>query len=135
MSDLAPLEITAQAYAAPVATAGNDGATCAHIARVTGTIKSVSLVPSDTISGAATDHRTVSLINKGIAGSGTKVIATVTFDSGINAPANKQKAITLSSDPADLAVKPGDVLMWVSTHVGDGITDPGGLVTLVVARD
>lgn len=92
------------------------------------TITAVTYTPDVTITGANTNSRTVSLINKGQAGSGSTVVATLAFVSGVNASAGTPKTIVLSATPANLLVAAGDVLEFDSTHVGSGIVDPGGLV-------
>ena len=130
----APVSRSHQRTVAAVGTAGNDLTT--NIVRVDadGVIDAVYYVPASTITGANTDTRKVVLVNKGAAGSGTTAIATLQFNSGVNATANVAKTITLSGTAADLAVSAGDILQWQSTHVGTGITDPGGLAVVVVGR-
>jgi hypothetical protein len=130
----APLSRTEQRTVVAVGTAGNDLTT--NIARVEadGVISAVYYVPASGITGANTNTRKIVLVNKGAAGSGTTAIATLQFNSGVNATADVAKTITLSTTAADLAVTAGDILQWQSTHVGSGITDPGGLAVLVVGR-
>lgn len=114
----------------PQATAGNDLNTQVYVAPRAATVSSVVYVPVTTITGANTNTRSVSLVNLGATGSGTTVIATLQFNSGVNATAGQAKTITLSGTPANLTVAAGDVLQWQSTHVGTGIADPGGLVAI-----
>ena len=99
-----------------------------------GVVTAVSYVPAATITGAATNNRTVNLVNKGAAGAGTTVIATLNFASGVNATADIAKVITLSGTAANKAVVAGDVLQWQSVHVGTGIADPGGLAVVQISR-
>ena len=99
-----------------------------------GTVTSVTYTPDTLITGANTDSRTVSLVNRKQDGSGTTTIATLAFVSGVNAAAFDEKAITLSVTPADLVIAEGDILSWVSTAVGTGLADPGGLVNVVMSR-
>lgn len=117
----------------PVGTAGNDLNTVIAVVPQDGTVTGVSYVPNSAITGANTDTRKVVLVNKGAAGSGTTAIATLQFNSGVNASAAVAKAITLSSAASDLVVSAGDILQWQSTHVGNGITDPGGLVKIDIS--
>jgi hypothetical protein len=98
------------------------------------TVSSVQYVPAATITGANTNYRSVTLFNKGQAGAGTTTVATLQFDSGVNATADDEKTITLSGTPANLTVAAGDTLLWRSLHVGTGITDPGGLVRITITR-
>jgi hypothetical protein len=52
----------------------------------------------------------------------------------VNAAADDEKAITLSGTAANLVLAQGDTVIWNSTHVGTGITDPGGLVAVTLSR-
>lgn len=95
-------------------------------------VSAVTYTPEATITGANTDTRKVSLVNKGQDGTGTTEIAALTFTAGVNAPADKKKALTLSTTHGNRAVQPGDVLKFVSTHLGSGLVDPGGLVEVEI---
>lgn len=117
----------------PVATAGNDLNTVFHIVPRAATVSGVLYCPNAAITGANTNTRSLSLVNLGQNGTGTTVIATLQFNSGINAALGVSRTITLSGTPANLAVAAGDVLQWQSTHIGTGITDPGGLLSVVTA--
>lgn len=130
----APLVRPIEADVPAVSTAGNSDDTVLAHAPFSGTVTAVEYVPEAAITGAATNNRTVSLVNKGQAGSGTTVVATLNFASGVNAVANDQKTIPLSATAADLVVAEGDVLQWRSVAVGTGIADPGGLVKVTVSR-
>ena len=118
-----------------VATAGNTDENPVIKAPFTGVVQLVSYVPKTTITGAATNTRKVSLLNKGQAGAGTTEAAGLQFNNGVNAPAFDEKAITLSGTTADLNVVAGDVLSFKSAAVGTGIVDPGGLLVVELARD
>lgn len=135
MGDTAPLVRTLEQQAQPVATVGNDLNTVVGEAPWAATITAVSYTPLTAITGAATNNRTVSLVNKAQDGTGATVVATLNFGSGTNAAAADEKAITLSATPANLVVAAGDVLEWTSTHVGTGIADPGGLVRTTFSRN
>lgn len=117
-----------------VGTAGNDATTVIGEAPFAGVITGVAYVPAAAITGAATNNRAVSLVNKGQAGSGTTVPATLAFVNAVNAAAFDEKAIPLSSTAADLVVAAGDVFAWTSVHVLTGITDPGGVVRVTISR-
>lgn len=130
----APYVRVIEADVPAVSTAGNDDDTVIAQAPFDGTITAVDYVPEAAITGAATNHRTVSLVNKGQAGSGTTTVATLTFDTGVNAAANNERTITLSETGANLVVAAGDTLQWRSIHVATGIADPGGLVRITVSR-
>lgn len=126
----APFAAGATRTAQPVSTAGNDLTTVVQVVPRDGTVSAVTFTPVSAVTGANTNTRVVSLVNKGSAGSGTTVIATLQFDSGVNASAAVPKTITLSATAANLNVTAGDVLVWTSVHVGTGIADPGGLVSV-----
>lgn len=99
-----------------------------------GTVTAVQYVPEAAITGAATNNRAVSLVNKGQAGTGTTVVATLTFGSGTNATANNEVSLTLSSTAADLVVAEGDTLQWRSIVNGSGLADPGGIARVTISR-
>lgn len=117
----------------PVATVGNSLNTNIHVVTHEGVVSAVTFTPTAAITGAATNHRSITLVNKGQAGSGTTVIATLAFDNGVNATANNETTVTLSGTAANLVVAAGDVLQWQSAAVGTGIADPGGLVNVTLA--
>jgi hypothetical protein len=130
----APLQRVIEAEVPAVSTAGNDDDTVIAQAPFDCTVTAVEYVPESIVTGAATNHRTVSLVNKGQAGSGTTTVAALTFDSGVNATANNERAVTLSGTSANLDLAAGDTLQWRSIHVGTGIADPGGIVRVTVSR-
>lgn len=132
MTDTSPLG-RLEAVVPAVATASDD---TTMIGRVpfAGTVASVTYAPDATITGANTNSRTLSIVNRGSAGSGSTSVASKAFTSGVNAAAGDETAITNSATGADLVVAEGDILAWVSTHVGTGLADPGGLVTIAIQR-
>jgi hypothetical protein len=119
----------------PVATAGNSLNTIAFIAPRAGTVSSVTYTTVTAITGANTNTRSVTLVNKGQTGAGSTSMATLQFDSGVNTVAADEKTITLSGTAANLVVAAGDVLQWQSAAVGTGIADPGGLVAVTIAAN
>lgn len=115
--------------AAAAATA--DTAEDAGVAEMSGAVLSVWYTPASDVTGANTDTRTLSLINRGSDGDGTTVVATLALTSGNDLDAHKANEIPLSSTAADLDVSGGEVLAWTSTHAGStGLADPGGVVTI-----
>lgn len=116
-----------------VATAGNDATTDVVEAEWAGTVTSVQYIATAAITGANTNTRSLSLVNKGT-GAGATVVATIQFNSGTNATANAPLTVPLSGTAANLAVNANDVLQWQSTHVGTGITDPGGEAVVQLTR-
>ncbi|MFD5566646.1 hypothetical protein [Streptomyces cadmiisoli] len=118
----------------PVSTANASDDTVLGQAPFACTVTSVQYVPEAAITGAATNHRSISLVNKGQAGSGTTSVATLAFDTGVTAAANDEKTVTLSGTTANLVLAAGDTLQWRSVAVGTGITDPGGVVRVTISR-
>lgn len=116
-----------------VATVGNDLTSTIGPVDVDCTISSITYIPNTTITGAATNNRTISVVNKGQSGVGTTSIASLNFGNGTNATAYDEKALTNSATAADLDCVAGDVLAFVSTHIGTGIADPGGVVVVTYA--
>ena len=97
-------------------------------ARFTGKVTAVTYTPEAASTGDNTNYRTYTLVNKGAAGAGSTVIATLAMTTGVDFVASDEKTITLSATAADLLVTAGDVLAWVSTPTASGLVDPGGFV-------
>lgn len=91
---------------------------------VGGAVSKVTYTPAADITGADTNTRTVALKN------GSVVIATYTFSAGNNATSGVPKIIPITGPTK---VDSAAALSWVSTHVGSGLADPGGTVTVHVA--
>lgn len=127
-----PNSRTYSARAAAVA-GGSDAAIAIIVAASAGAVTDVEYVPDAAITGAATNNRTLSLVNKGQDGTGTTVMASLNFAGGTNAAANDERAVTLSVVAGATNVAAGDVLAFLSTHIGTGIADPGGLVKVTVS--
>lgn len=119
----------------PAVSAGASATTIAGAAPFAGVVSGVSYTAVSDITGANTNSRTISLVNKGQDGNGTTVIATLALTSGVNLADFDEKALTLSETAANLVVAAGDVLAFTSVHVGTGIADPGGSVKVALNRD
>src|SRR4051812_31585848 len=104
-----PFTSVLRARTAAVATVGNDADTA--VGRVSGqgvgTVTSVVYIPDAALSGANTNSRTVTLYNRGAAGSGTTVVAQLALTSGVNLAAFVPKTITLSGTAANLDLADG----------------------------
>jgi hypothetical protein len=118
----------------PATATGADAELDLTVVSEAGTVTAVTYTPSTVLTGADTNSRTVVLVNKGAAGSGTTIVATKAYTNGVNAAADVPNAVTLSGTAANLVVAAGDVLVWQSTHVGTGLADPGGLVHIEITR-
>jgi hypothetical protein len=132
MADQAPLVRKYEAEVPAVAAASTDSAPIR--AEYAGTVTSVTYVPKAAITGAATNNRTVSVVNRLQDGTGSAVVASLNFASGTNAAAYDERVITLSGTPANLVVAEGDVLEVRSAAVGTGIADPGGTAFVTISR-
>jgi len=99
-----------------------------------GTVTRFAYVPAAAITGANTNSRTETLTNRGQAGAGTTVAATLAFTAGVNGVANDAKEATLSATAANLVVAAGDTLTFDSTAVGTGLADPGGTAIVELTR-
>lgn len=133
-ADAAPFTRYLETQLPAVGTAGNDATTEIGICREDEVVTAVTYTPNAAITGAATNNRTISVIDKGPANAGTTVVATVNYGLGTNAAAYTETAIPLSGTAANLQTAAGDVLVATSVHVGTGITDPGGLLRVALAR-
>lgn len=134
MSEQAPLVKTvAQNVDAVGATA--DSTNPVAEAPFEGAVTAVTYTPDSAITGANTETRTLTLVNKGSDGTGTTVVATLALTSGVNAAAFDEKALTLSVVAHATEVNEGDVLALASVHSGSsGLADPGGLVQVEFTR-
>lgn len=99
---------------------------------ITGEVSEVTWTPRANLTGAATNHRALSVINKGLDGNGATVIATLAFDSGVNALDFDELTIPLSEVEDALDVVPGQQLAVASTAPGSGIADPGGKLRITI---
>ena len=133
-SGLAPLQVQLLEAVAAVTIAATEE-TALFSAPWNGTLQTVEYIADTAITGANSNTRRVSLVNKGQAGAGVTEMAALQFDAGVNAVAFDAKAITNSATPANLAFVAGDVLTWKSAAVGSGLADPGGTVVLRIGRD
>lgn len=130
----APLIRTIAANAAAVA-AGSDLTTIVGEAPFAGTVTAVTYTPNANLTGADTDSRTLSVVNKGLDGNGTTSVASKAFTASVNALDYDETTITLSGTAANLVVAEGAILAFVSTHVGStGLADPGGRVEITISR-
>lgn len=131
----APLEQTLTENVPGEATAGTDNSFVVGRAPHAATVTAVTYTPEAAITGANTNYRRVALVNRAQDGTGTAVVAELSFTSGVNATAYDEKTVTLSGTAASLQLASGDILEWVSDAVGTGLADPGGLVKVVYTRN
>jgi hypothetical protein len=106
---------------APTAAAGSVPETTLGEAPFAGTVTEVTLISEAALTAADATARTLTLFNRGQAGAGTTVVATlVTNLAGGNWVANDEKSFTLSGTPANLNFAKGDVFEIVETVAGAG---------------
>lgn len=128
-----PVKRTLTATLAAVA----QGATATTIvgrAPFAGRISAVKYIPNSNITGANTNTRKITIVNKGGAGSGTNEAAGLQFNSGVNATAFAGRTITNNGTATNRDVAEGDVIVAVSTHLASGLADPGGLIVVEIER-
>ena len=99
-----------------------------------GTVTAVTFTPEAAITGDSTNTRSLLLHNKGQAGSGSTVMATLAFTTGNNGVAFDEKAFTLSVVAGATTVAEGDILAVVETVGGSGLANPGGRVEVTLSR-
>lgn len=133
MAEAAPLVRKLQYQAPAVATATTSVVSFAE-APFAATVTDCTYSPNAAITGANTNTRQIQLINKGAAGVGTTVVATIQFNAGVNGVAFDEMTVTLSVVAGATTVAEGDILAWASNSIGTGLADPGGLVQIDLTR-
>lgn len=119
----------------PATAAGADYTQALGEAPFAATLTAASYTPEANITGDDTESRTLTIVNKGADGNGTTVMATLAYETGVDATDFNEQAFTLSAvaDATDAAE--GDIIAVHSTHVGaTGLADPGGLVQVELTR-
>ena len=97
-----------------------------------GTVSSVSIIPAAAVTAHATNYRTLSVINKGQAGAGTAVVASLALDTPTtdNLVAYDEKDLNLGA-AGDLVLADGDVLAVAETVASAGLAHGGYKVKVV----
>ena len=99
------------------------------------TVTEVTVISEGALTAADATARTLTIFNRGQAGAGTTVIATlVTNLAGGNWVANDEKAFTLTATVANRNVAAGDVLECVETVAGAGTIRPQATVVVKGTR-
>jgi hypothetical protein len=96
-----------------------------------GTVTRVEYVPSAGITANGTNFQTLTIQNGGAGAAGTTTVATRAW-SATNSTANTPEQAALSGTAANLEVKRGDVLRYVSAVSGSGVALPVGSVIVHV---
>lgn len=101
-----------------------------------GKVTDVSVISEGAVVANGTNYRTLRVVNKGQAGAGSTVVASLALDTPTtdDLAAKDEKAIPLSVTAADLVVAAGDVLIWDETVTGTGLAHTGLDVKLTITR-
>lgn len=92
-------------------------------------------LPDTTVTGVATNNKTIEVISKGTNGTGTTSTASISFGNGTNAPAFDDTALTLNATTANRDVVADAMLSIKSTVVGTGMVLPAGLIEVDLTVD
>lgn len=122
---------TARNYVLAQGTAGTADTWPVFVAPGSITITGARWVPAAAVTGAATNHFSLQVQNKGQAGAGTTAVTTAkAYDNGIDSVAHDAETLTLSSTAADLNAVAGDVISLVRAIVGTGLASPDGAIEI-----
>lgn len=136
MPDSAPLVRKLEASVPAQGTAGSAQDLVVGEAPFAGTVTGVSVTPEANVTANATNYRTFRLINKGQAGAGATVVASLATDTPTtdDLVAFDEKTITLSGTPANLTVAEGDTLVADETTAGTGVAHQGYKIQVEISR-
>lgn len=133
MSNSAPLTTSVKAKIVAQAASGTADAAVAE-APFAGTISAATFTPDAAITGATATKRTMTLENRGQAGAGTTVIATLDFITGVNATKHDEIDFTLSVVANATNVVTGDILVCKEAVTSTGTANPGGTIEVTFSR-
>lgn len=98
------------------------------------TVTAVTFTPAADITGATATKRTLTVINKGLDGNGTTVVATLDFITSTNAADYDETPFTLSVVAGALNVAAGAILELHETVASTGTANPGGTLAVDFTR-
>lgn len=98
------------------------------------TVTGVSFTSEAAVTGATATARTFTLVNKGQAGAGSTVVATLALIDTVDLVAYDEKAFTLSVVAGATTVAAGDVLELHEVVAGAGTAHSGGQVQVDYTR-
>lgn len=94
-------------------------------------VTTVTFTPDEAHTGAATNNMTLGVLNRGLAGLGTAVVAPFKeYASGVNLVKYAPDDIPVSAVAADVLVDDGEALSFDKVESGTGLAMPDGLVTI-----
>ena len=106
------------------------------VAPCAGLIRKLSWVPNADVTGAATNHFSISFVNKGTDGNGsTAVGSTVTYDNGTNATDFNEVYCLNPATTSAATVRKDEVIAFRRTKVGTGLAMPEGAVVVEFVAD
>lgn len=133
-SGAAPLTEDYEISLAAEGTAGTGQEAQICVAPWAGTLAAAYYVPEANVTGVASNNKAINVRNRGAAGSGNTIMATLTFGVGTNGVAFDESTVALSGTAANLNFNQGDVLTASSTVNGTGMTLPEGKVRVTLSR-
>lgn len=100
-------------------------------ARGAWTVTEVGIVAEAAVTGATATARTLTIYNRGQAGAGTTVVATLVLNTGTDLVANDKRTFTLSAVAGALNIADGDALECVETVASTGTARPNSQLTVL----
>lgn len=135
MANTSPYQDKQHGYA-PAIAAGTDQDSIIAVIDRAGTVTGITLTFAGAITAADATARTFTAYNRGTAGVGTTVVATlVTNVAQGNILNGDEVSMTLSGTAANLVVAAGDVIEIVETHATTGTAHSGWRSKVVVRPD
>lgn len=99
-----------------------------------GRISAMSIIPEAALTANGTNFRTFRVMNKGQAGAGSTIAASLATD--VNSlVAFDEKAVALSGTPANLQVAAGDVIAVDEIVAASGVAHSGYKIIIEISRD
>lgn len=93
-------------------------------------LQRAAFLPNDGVTGDNTDNFTLYVYNRGSAGAGTTVLASLEYATGVDMTQNVASELTLTSTMADRLINPGDVLVLTKTEANAGLKLEDGVLQL-----
>lgn len=121
LKDLSGVHTRAVRLPTALATAGTEDIVALFAAPFNLTVEAVRFVPQAAITGETDTLTTLTIMNRGAAGSGTTSVATLAFDDDLDAVAFVDQEFTLSATAANLNVDAGHVIAIDKTVVSTGL--------------
>jgi hypothetical protein len=134
MTTSAPLTQTFEVSTAAEATAGTGQEAQLCVAPWAGTLTQAGYTPEAAVTGVASNNKSLTIRDRGAAGTGNTVMASTALGAGTNIAAFVEGVIALSGTAANLAFNAGDIITFQSTVTGTGMTLPEAKVRVILAR-